>query len=129
MIDAGKRLRHSIVVGIFGLQSELLHLLGRGASTKAAVSLKMPEGRISVRDQAKANVVVGESGPGCAEDSFHKVVVEERRSQRKLGLFQREETVVVPRSLPEQGEGQRVSLKVIGVCLLRLIDLREKVGT
>src|ERR1700738_5597643 len=99
MVDPGQGLRHSIIVGIFCLEGELLKRLGCRAPTKAAVSLETPQGRVSIRDQAKADVSIGEGRIGGAEDCPDKVVVEKWRPDGQLSLFQRQKTVVVPRSL------------------------------
>src|SRR5882762_2543338 len=99
---------------------------------QASVGPDPPECRVPVDDQPDTIAGVCENGPlhegrfRRAESRPDKIIIEIRRSQGELGLLQRKKTVMVPWDLPERDKGKRVARNQLGVCLLCLADVGEK---
>ena len=110
MIDPRQPLWHAVVVSVFGLERELEETPGGRCQdlsrtpAETAISPDPLESRIAIADQPHPKVIVGRGRTRRAEDRSNEVVVEEWGPHGDLRLLQRENRVVVPRSLPEGGK-------------------------
>src|SRR4030095_15545931 len=135
MIDPCQPLRHAVVVCIFGFEGELEEPsrdrwqdLPR-TPAETAIGPDPLESRIAIAYQPHPKVIVGRGRSRRAKDRSNEVVVEKWGPHGDLCLLQRENRVVVPRSLPEDGKRKWMMLEEPRVCSLRFAHVRKKLGT
>ena len=116
VIHACQPLRHSIIVRVLCAEGKLLKTARHGsrpapgAASQAAIGAEFQERRITISNQSRTvsvvlkNIALRNRGTGRAERGTDQIVVEKRRTRRELGLFQRQQTVLIPRRLLEGGK-------------------------
>src|SRR6266852_6082689 len=135
MVHSCHPLRHAIVVGVLRFDRELVELSRGTCREPSPVSSETTIGRdsqksaIPIGNQSQADVAVRTSRVWGAEDGSDKIVVEVRRPQRELRFFERQQTIMMPRGLPEQSKRKGVPFKQSGVSSLCLVNVREQLRT
>ena len=93
VIDPGNPLRHSVVVGVFGLEEKFEKpSVSAGKQTlrgsiKAAIRPNPPECRVPIGDQPQAGVTIRQSRVRSPKDDPHEVIIEKRRANAELGFL------------------------------------------
>src|ERR1035438_6578454 len=114
MIDSGHPMRHAVIVCIFCTKCEFLEAtpercgkLGRAAA-QSPISWNGSQRLVAVSDQARAIVILpeeialGRGRIGDPKSGPHKIVVQIRGADGKLGLLQSQKPVLMPWGLPER---------------------------
>src|SRR5436309_13579227 len=115
MVYACDRLRHSIVVGILRPKSEIEICSLQACRELRRMPARTPIGAYgaqpaaSVGNEPKAYRFIACATERRLEHGAHQVVVQKRRTQGELGLFQPEAAKEVPGRLPKCGKGERMT--------------------
>src|SRR5437667_5857703 len=117
MIDTGHGLRHSVVICIFGFESKFLICTRPGGTKASAVSTDTtigsdsPQSGAAIFDQPQSDVIpIGRALLRSAINHPHEIIVHKRGAYSELALFQCQDTLVIPRRLPESSECHRMLL-------------------
>src|SRR5208283_3012113 len=112
MIDPGHPLRHAVVIGIFRPECEFLEAAPERCrklalpTAQSPISWNGPQRLVTVSDQAGTIVILLEEIAlrygriGDPKSGPHKIVVQIRGADSKLGLLQRQKSVLMPWRLP-----------------------------
>jgi hypothetical protein len=134
VIDLHHGLGHAVVVRVFGLERELektarnCRTYASPIASKTAIGAYLPQSLVTIGNQLQAEFRIQRRWRR-AKDSTDKVVVEVRRTQSDLGLLQFEQTVVMPGSLTEHSERERVAAQKIPISIRRLPGGLDQLGS
>src|SRR5580658_3130501 len=134
MVEPGKPLRHTVVVGVLGLKRELLKFLVNPACqtwlpAKAAIRANPLHGGTAIANETYADIVVRGYQLGRAKCRANEVIVEERRPHRQLSLLQRQNPIVMPRRLSKRSKSGGMPLNESRISLASGSDLGKKTRT
>jgi hypothetical protein len=103
VVDSCHPLRHSHVICIFGFKEELVKTAREYATdaTNTSIRSQFYQHRVSIVDELKPCFLIGSNG-GRTRSPVHsldEIVVEMRRANRHLTLFQAKHAIVMPGGL------------------------------
>ena len=128
MINSCQRLRHAIVIRIFRPKCEIepgsLQICqdARRMSACAAIGSYRAQASAAVCNELKADGIIGCAIRRRLEDGAHQVVVQERRTQSELRLFQPEAAEKVPRRLSKSRKRQGMSGGNLRIRAMSVLD-------
>src|SRR5438309_2910448 len=125
MINSSHPLRHAVVVSIFRLERKFLETSKHRPTADTAIGPHPPQNRIAVLDQPQTNVAALRAATRGTEDHSDKIVVEVWRAYGELSLFQRENSVVIPRGLTESSKSDGVQATQLIVCVCCMANVRK----
>src|ERR1700690_1029572 len=100
MVDLRHPLRHAHVIRIFSFEEELKERTREYAieAANAPIGSKFRQGRVPVKDELHSCLRIHENSiwTGSAVHSLDEIVIEIRRANRHLSLFQNKHPIVMP---------------------------------
>ena len=99
VVHLGHPLRHSVIVRVFSLEGELKKTTGDGVAhtSNAQISLQIGESRIAVADETQSAFSINRDWTRSLIDGPDQLIIEVRRADRDLSLFETEHTKMMPR--------------------------------